>query len=63
MSQRPRHLFAKQLQSIEGGIEAIDNQIADDPPDTSDELLQLREIQRMYREIAVSLKGAIAFYE
>ena len=63
MSLHTGILLAKQLRSVKGDIEEIDSQIVCDLPHTSDELLHLREIQRMYREIAVSLAGAIALYE
>ena len=60
MSQLSRELLAKELESVERDIQAVEDQIASDPPDTSGELLRLREIQRTYRGIAASLKQAIA---
>jgi HPt (histidine-containing phosphotransfer) domain-containing protein len=63
MPQLSRELLAKELESVERDIQAVEDQIANDPPDTSGELLRLREIQRTYRGIAASIKNAIAFDE
>ena len=60
MPQSPRELLEKELEAVVRDIQAIEDQIANDPPDTSGELLRLREIQRTYRGIAASLKQAIA---
>jgi hypothetical protein len=60
MPLSPRELLEKELESVERDIQAIEYQIASDPPDTSGELLRLREIQRTYRGIAASIKQAIA---
>jgi hypothetical protein len=40
-------------------METINSYIAENPPDTSGELLKLRELQRKYREIAASIKSEI----
>jgi HPt (histidine-containing phosphotransfer) domain-containing protein len=63
MPQLSRELLAKELESVERDIQAVEDQIANDPPDTSGELLRLREIQRTYRGIAASIKTAIALDE
>jgi hypothetical protein len=55
-----RDLLEKELESVVRDIQAIEDQIANDPPDTTGELLRLREIQRTYRGIATSIKQAIA---
>ena len=60
MPQSPRELLEKELEAVVQDIQAIEDQIANDPPDTSGELLRLREIQRTYRGIAASIKQAIA---
>jgi hypothetical protein len=60
MPLSPRELLEKELESVVQDIQAIEYQIASDPPDTSGELLRLREIQRTYRGMAASLKQAIA---
>ena len=60
MPLSPRELLEKELEAVVRDIDAIEYQIASDPPDTSGELLRLREIQRTYRGIAASLKQAIA---
>jgi len=54
MAQTEKQL-TEQLKAVENGIEAIDVQIASDPPETSDLLLT-------YRETATSLRAAIDFW-
>jgi hypothetical protein len=60
MPLSPRELLEKELESVVRDIQAIEDQIANEPPDTTGELLRLREIQRTYRGIAATLKQAIA---
>ncbi|WP_216847100.1 hypothetical protein [Granulicella sp. L60] len=60
MPLSPRELLENELEAVVQDIDAIEYQIASDPPDTTGELLRLREIQRTYRGIAASLKRAIA---
>jgi hypothetical protein len=60
MPLSPRELLKKELESVVRDIDAIEYQIASDPPDTSGELLRLREIQRTYRGMAAKLRQAIA---
>jgi hypothetical protein len=60
MPLSPRELLEKELEAVVRDIDAIEYQIASDPPDTTGELLRLREIQRTYRGIAASIKQAIA---
>jgi hypothetical protein len=60
MPLSPRELLEQELESVERDIQGIEYQIASDPPDTTGELLRLREIQRTYRGIAASIKQAIA---
>jgi len=55
-----RELLEKELESVLRDVQAIEDEIANDPPDTSGELLRLREIQRTYRGIATNIKKAIA---
>ena len=54
MPQSPRELLEQELEAVERDIQSIEYQIASDPPETSGELLRLREIQRTYRGIAGS---------
>jgi hypothetical protein len=54
-----RIFLAQQLEDVEQDIEIINNYISDNPPETTGELLKLRELQRKYREIAASLKNEI----
>jgi hypothetical protein len=54
-----RIFLTQQLKDVEQDIEMISSYISDNPPETSGELLKLRELQRKYREIAVSLKNEI----
>jgi hypothetical protein len=51
-----RIFLRQQLGDVEEDIEAISSYISDNPPETSGELLKLRELQRKYREIAASIK-------
>jgi hypothetical protein len=55
-----RVFLAQQLKDVEGDIETISGYISYNPPETSGELLKLRELQRKYREIAASIKNEIA---
>ena len=51
-----RIFLRQQLGDVEEDIETISSYISDNPPETSGELLKLRELQRKYREIAASIK-------
>jgi hypothetical protein len=55
-----RIFLSEQLREVERDIESISSYISFNPPDTSGELLKLRELQRKYREIATSIKNEIA---
>ena len=55
-----RIFLTQQLRDVEEDIETINSYIAFNPPETSGELLKLRELQRKYREIAASIKNEIA---
>jgi hypothetical protein len=54
-----RIFLAQQLKDVEEDIAGICSYISDNPPETSGELLKLRELQRKYREIAASIKNEI----
>jgi hypothetical protein len=54
-----RIFLAQQLKDVEQDIETISSYISYNPPETSGELLKLRELQRKYREIAASIKNEI----
>jgi hypothetical protein len=54
-----RIFLAQQLRDVEEDIETISNYISCNPPETTGELLKLRELQRKYREIAASIKNEI----
>jgi hypothetical protein len=54
-----RIFLTQQLEDVEQDIELISTYISDNPPETSGELLKLRELQRKYREIAASIKNEI----
>ena len=60
MPLSPRELLENELESVLRDVQSIEDEIANDPPDTSGELLRLREIQRTYRGIATNIKKAIA---
>jgi hypothetical protein len=56
----PLRLFlTQQLKDVEADLETISSYISCNPPDTSGELLKLRELQRKYREIAASIRNEI----
>ena len=54
-----RIFLKQQLGDVEEDIKTISSYISDNPPETSGELLKLRELQRKYREIAASIKTEI----
>jgi hypothetical protein len=54
-----RIFLTQQLRDVEEDIETISTYISCNPPETSGELLKLRELQRKYREIAASIKNEI----
>jgi hypothetical protein len=54
-----RIFLAQQIKDVEADIETINSYISDNPPETTGELLKLRELQRKYREIAASIKNEI----
>jgi hypothetical protein len=54
-----RIFLTQQLRDVEEDIETISGYISCNPPETSGELLKLRELQRKYREIAESIKKEI----
>jgi hypothetical protein len=47
------------IKAAEADIEAVEAQIASDPPETTDQLLMLREAQNAYRGVITNLKAAI----
>jgi len=55
-----RIFLTQQLRDVEGDIETISSYISYNPPETSGELLKLRELQHKYREIAASIQSEIA---
>jgi hypothetical protein len=55
-----RIFLTQQLGDVEQDIETISSYISCNPPETTGELLKLRELQRKYREIAESIKKEIA---
>ena len=54
-----RIFLTQQLRDVEEDIETISKYISLNPPDTTGELLRLRELQRKYREIAASVRNEI----
>jgi hypothetical protein len=53
----------QQLETARGDIELIEQKIVSDPPETSDQLLQIRELQNVYRGLVVSIHAAIDTFE
>ena len=52
-----RIFLTQQLVEVETDVETINGYVSENPPDTTGELLKLRELQRKYREIAMSIKN------
>jgi hypothetical protein len=50
---------SRRTSKLEEDIETISSYISCNPPETSGELLKLRELQRKYSEIAESIKNEI----
>lgn len=48
-----------QIKKAEADVEAIDLLLASNPPETTDQLLMLREAQNEYRAVIRSLRAAI----
>jgi hypothetical protein len=63
MSKRTLRILTRQLKAAELCIEAIDAEITANPPDTSDQLFRLRELQNTYWSLIVSLKASIDIFE
>ena len=59
MSNPTITFLADQIKKVEADIKAIDVLIASNPPETTDQLLMLRESQNSYRGVIGSLKAAI----
>lgn len=55
-----RIFLTQQLRDVEADVETMNSYISFNPPETTGELLKLRELQRKYREIAASIKNEIA---
>ena len=58
-NQSLRIFLTQQLEDVEQDIKTINSYISCNPPETTGELLKLRELQRKYREIAASIKNEI----
>ena len=58
-----RIFLTQQLGDVERDIETISSYISCNPPETTGELLKLRELQLKYRQIAASIKNEIAKLE
>jgi hypothetical protein len=56
-------LLIEKLEAVGVDIEAIEQLIASEPLDTSDQLLALRTIQELYRRLADDLRVAISLFE
>ena len=54
-----RIFLNQQLRDVEEDIETISSYISSNPPETTGELLKLRQLQRKYREIAASIENEI----
>ena len=58
-NQSLRIFLTQQLKDVEQDINTISSYISSNPPETTGELLKLRELQRKYREIAASIEKEI----
>jgi hypothetical protein len=58
-----RIFLTQQFEDVARDIETINDYISFNPPETTGELLKLRELQRKYREIATSIRNEIAKLE
>jgi hypothetical protein len=56
-------LLSEKLDAVAIDIEAIEQLIASERLDTSDQLLALRTIQELYRRLADDLRVAISLFE
>src|SRR5271170_1369274 len=63
MSQAPSYLLNEKLASVATDIEAIEELIATEPLQTTDQLLALRTVQELYRRLADDLRVAISLFE
>ena len=63
MSQAPSDLLNEKLASVATDIEAIEELIASEPTQTTDQLLALRTVQELYRRLADDLRVAISLFE
>jgi hypothetical protein len=63
MPQGAPTLLIEKLEAVAIDIEAIDQLIASEKLDTSDQLLALRTVQDLYRRLADDLRVAISLFE
>jgi hypothetical protein len=56
-------LLNEKLASVAADIDAIENLIDSNPPQTTDQLLALRTVQELYRRLADDLRVAISLFE
>jgi hypothetical protein len=63
MPQAPSDLLNEKLASVATDIEAIEELIASEPLQTTDQLLALRTVQELYRRLADDLRVAISLFE
>ena len=63
MPQAPSDLLNQKLASVATDIEAIEELIASEPLQTTDQLLALRTVQELYRRLADDLRVAISLFE
>jgi hypothetical protein len=63
MSSATAEFLSKLLEGAEENIKAINTHLVLDPPDTSEQILILRELQESYRKQGVNLRKAIREFE
>jgi hypothetical protein len=57
-----QHLMI-QLKNIEDEVRNIDVGFSERPPETSNQLLHLRKIQNVYRDLIILIEAAIRLYD
>ncbi|MCU1226152.1 MAG: hypothetical protein JWQ42_4245 [Edaphobacter sp.] len=63
MSSATARFLGKLLEGAEENIKAINIHLVSEPPDTSEQILILRELQEAYRKHCVNLRAAIRAFE
>jgi hypothetical protein len=63
MPEAPADLLNEMLASVAADIEAIEDLIASEPQQTTDQILALRTVQELCRRLADDLRVAVSLFE